>query len=365
MSKHTTPNDAYRMDGHKLYWHLDRVLAWQRGEPIAPLHIDFGITTGCNFACRYCYGMLQGRKGKKNAFHMPQDAILRFFTDAKAVGVRSIALIGEGENTLNPALYPAIAHAGRIDLDLSLATNGLELPLAGLDEALSVLRWIRFNISAASPEGYAAIHGVGPADHARVLANIRACVERKRALGLGVAIGLQAVLLQGNLQEVVPLARLGRELGVDYLVVKPCSDTYDSALGAPLDAYEQLETDFVEAEGFSGEGYNVIVKRQKIGNKGVKAYRTCYGTEFLLAISGNGNVYPCGHWFKYADDKYLMGNIIEQRFSDIVASQRYADAQRAIKNVNVNRDCESNCRQHYINNFLQMLADKPDHINFI
>lgn len=365
MNKINTPSDTYRMDGHKLFWHLDRVLEWQQGKRIIPLHVDFGITTGCNFACRYCYGMLQGRKGKKNAYHLPEEAILQFFSDAKDGGVRSIALIGEGENTLNPALYPAIAHAGKIGLDICLATNGLELQREGLREALSVLSWIRFNISAATEKEYTHIHGVGKEDFARVLKNIRTCVKLKRDHGLGVTIGLQAVLLQSNLYEVVPLARLGKELGVDYLVVKPCSDTYDSTLGAPLEEYEKLEADFTKAESASSNGYNVIIKRLKISNKGKKTYRTCYGTEFLLAVSGNGNVYPCGHWFNYGDNKYLMGNIVKQRFSDIVAGQRYADVQHAIKSINVNNDCESNCRQHYINIFLQMLADKPDHINFI
>lgn len=361
-----TPSfDTYRMDGHKLYWHLDRVLAWQQGEPIAPLHIDFGISTGCNFACRYCYGMLQGRKSKERAYHLPENTIIDFFTDAKRIGVRSIALIGEGENTLNPALYPAIYHAGKIDLDVSLATNGLELKHDGLHEALRILRWIRFNISAASDDAYAHIHGVNLTTLESVKHNIRKCVEIKNKFSLDITIGLQAVLLQSNFNEVIPLARLGKELGVDYLVIKPCSDTYDNTLKAPLDEYQKLKDDFTAAEAFSDGRYNVVIKRQKIDNKGIKSYKTCYGTEFLLAVSGNGNVYPCGHWFNYGDGKYLMGNIVEQHFSDIVSSQRYTDVQRLIKQVNVNSDCESNCRQHYINCFLQMLANKPNHINFI
>ena len=33
------------MDSHKLFWHLDEVEAWQRGERVAPLHIDIGISS--------------------------------------------------------------------------------------------------------------------------------------------------------------------------------------------------------------------------------------------------------------------------------------------------------------------------------
>ena len=91
-------NDQYRMDGHKLFWHLDRLKEWQDAQPIAPLHVDMGISTGCNMACRYCYGVIQARTGfgtdVKGRFNMPKEAILRFIRDAKDVGIRSIALIG-------------------------------------------------------------------------------------------------------------------------------------------------------------------------------------------------------------------------------------------------------------------------------
>lgn len=357
--------DQYRMDGHKLYWHLDRVLDWQQGKRIAPLHVDMGISTGCNFSCRYCYGMLQGRKGEKNTYNMPEKAIVNFFTDAKNVGVRSIALIGEGENTLNPALYSVIEHAKSIALDISLATNGLKLKREGLEKALSGLSWIRFNISAAAQDVYSYIHGVDAHDYEQVLANIAHCVAIKRKNNLGVAIGLQAVLLQKNLNQIVPLAQLGRELGVDYLVIKPCSDTYTGTLKAPLEEYMDLEEAFLAAEACSTPGYNVIIKRLKLQNKGIKPYHVCHGTEFIIAVSGNGNVLPCGHWFTYESGKYLMGNVIEERFSKIVASDRYAAVQAMIKQVDPNRDCEGNCRQHYVNMFLDMLAQKPNHINFI
>ena len=32
------------------------------------------------------------------------------------------------------------------------------------------------------------------------------------------------VVTKDNMKDIVPLAKLGKECGVDYLVVKPCSD---------------------------------------------------------------------------------------------------------------------------------------------
>ena len=56
-------SDKWNMDSHKLFWHLDRVEAWQRGEKVAPLHLDMGISSGCNMACTFCYGVIQNRDG--------------------------------------------------------------------------------------------------------------------------------------------------------------------------------------------------------------------------------------------------------------------------------------------------------------
>ena len=51
--------------------------------------------------------------------------------------------------------------------------------------------------------------------------------------------------------------------------------------------------------------------------------------------------------------EFLMGNIIEKSLKEIWLSQRYWEVQEKIrKEVNVNKHCESNYEQHYINRFL-------------
>ena len=361
------PRDRYRMDDHKLTWHLDRVAAWQRGERIAPLHIDMGITTGCNMACSYCYGVLQNREGYgtdfKGKFNMPREAIERTFSDAKKIGVRSIAIIGEGENTLNPDLYNVVDHGRRIDLDLSLATNGIRIDKERINTLLQGLTWLRVNISAATHESFEQIHKSPHFE--RVLGNIGAIVKEKQRLGSNCTIGMQMVVTKQNFDDIVPLARIGRDLGVDYFVVKQCSDTYDGVLDAPLKEYADITDVLREAEAMTDDKYTVSIKWEKIGNGGWKDYDVCFGTQFIIAISGNGSIFPCGHWFAIEREKYLMGNVIETPLAEIVASERYWEVQKLIQKVNVNRDCETNCRQHYINRFLSRTATEPEHVNFV
>jgi radical SAM protein with 4Fe4S-binding SPASM domain len=357
------PKDRFMMDGHKLLWHLDRVNEWVKGERIAPLHIDLGITTGCNIDCSFCYGVLQGRTGASARFDMPQEPLLNFLRDAKDAGVRSVLFDGQGENSLNNALYDAVRYAGEIGLSAALATNGTLLRRERLSGLLAPLTWLRFNISAASPESYQRIHGAPLFQKA--VENIRLAVETRNKGGLGTTIGMQMVLTHENLGDIIPLSRLGADLGVDYLVIKPCSDDPQKSLNAPTYEYLQLEEVFREAEAFSNDGYNVVVKASKLANSGLKDFPVCYGTRFIINISGDGNVFPCGHFFNTRRDEFCMGNILQTSFREILESDRYWEVQEKISTIDVNRECETNCRHYYICGFLWKLRNPPPHLDFI
>ena len=356
--------DKFKMDGHKLLWHLDRVNEFADGKRIAPLHIDMGITTGCNMVCIYCYGVLQGRVGKGTRIDMELDVIKSCFKDAKNIGVRSIALIGEGENTLNPYLYDALDFAKAIGLDVSLATNGIALNHERAKGMMEALSWLRFNISAATSEGYVAIHKVRELE--TVKKNIRTLTDLKKKHDLHTVIGMQMVLMRENVSEIIPMAKLGAELGVDYLVIKPCSDDPEKSLDSPTDEYLEMGGTLKEAEMYSNGSYNVVVKWQKVTNLGLKDFKKCFGTRMILGISGDGMVFPCGHFFNIRREEFKMGNINETSFAEIVSSDRYWEVQEKISNeIDVNNDCETNCRQYYVSQFLWDIKNPPPHVNFI
>ena len=48
------------MDGTKMLWHMDRIIQhYDKGERVAPVHIDMGLTKFCNVNCVFCYGVYQ------------------------------------------------------------------------------------------------------------------------------------------------------------------------------------------------------------------------------------------------------------------------------------------------------------------
>lgn len=370
----TTQNNVI-LDGHKLFWHKDRVQAWLKGEKIAPITIDCALTKACSYKCVYCYGQLQENHG----FNLSKEHIFRFLDDAAQIGVKAISFVSDGESTCSPHLYDAVLRGKSNGLDMAVGTNGFALKDDRLADILPALTYLRFNISAGTPERYAYVHGVDESAFYKVANTIKKSVEIKKQLGLDVTIGLQMVLLPQFKDDVLPLAKLGRELGVDYLVIKHCSDDEEGSLGVQYDKYDELKDILLEAEAQSTKTYLVKAKWSKILSHGKRKYSKCYGAPFILQMSGSGLVAPCGMLFndKYKD-KFHIGNIAEKSFKEIWESERYWEVMNYIasNNFDAKHDCGTLCLQHKVNEFLWDLKEgnivfpdntgpAPMHVNFI
>lgn len=362
------------LDGHKLVWHKDRVEAWLKGERIAPITIDCALTRACTYKCTYCYSMLQANDVKR----MTKDVIFRFLDDAAEIGVKAISFVSDGESTCSPYLYDAILRGKRNGLDMALGTNGYLLKDDRLEEILPALTYLRFNISAADKTRYMQIHGCDEEAYFKVINTIRGSVAIKNEHGLPVTIGLQMVLLPEFTDQIVPLTRLGKDLGVDYLVIKHCSDDEFGTLGVDYSKYNDLVDVLKEAEAYSSGSYAVKVKWSKILSGGRRKYSRCYGPPFIMQFSGSGLVAPCGMLFNERYKRYHIGNIVDTPFKELWRSERYWEVVNLIasEKFDAKTMCGSLCLQHKVNEYLWDIKENnlpiqepvfpaPMHINFI
>lgn len=362
------------LDGQKLAWHRERVEAWLRGERIAPITIDCALTRACTYRCVYCYGQLQANDAKK----MTSDVIFRFLDDAAEIGVKAISFVSDGESTCNQSLYKAILRGKENGLDMALGTNGYLLQEDRLEEILPALSYLRFNISAANEDRYCSIHGCKRECYEKVLHTIRLCASIKKRESLKVTIGMQMVLLPQFEDQILPLARLGKELRVDYLVIKHCSDDEMGSLGVDYDQYFNMIQTLEEAERYSEGNYIVKAKWSKILSGGRRNYSRCYGPPFIIQFSGSGLVAPCGMLFNTRYKKYHIGNIVEKPFKEIWQSDRYWEVIGLIasEKFDAKTMCGSLCLQHKVNELLWDLksgkavlappqGEMPLHVNFV
>lgn len=362
------------LDGHKLQWHKERVEKWLKGERIAPITIDCALTRKCTYKCVYCYGQLQANDEKK----MTKDVIFRFLDDAAEIGVKAISFVSDGESTCSPHLYDAILRGKSNGLDVALGTAGYLLKDERLEEILPALTYLRFNISAADPKRYSQIHGCKEKFFEKVASTIKESVRIKQENNLEVTLGLQMVLLPSFADQIIPLAKLGNELGVDYFVIKHCSDDENGSLGVDYSGYKSLASLLEEAENLSTSSYLVKAKWSKIMSGGERCYSQCYGPPFIMQFSGSGLVAPCGMLFNEKYKKYHIGNIAEKSFKEIWKSDRYWEVINLIasEKFDAKTMCGSLCLQHKVNEYLWGLktgglellkpsGNTPMHANFI
>jgi len=318
-----TREGALILDSHKLSYHYDRVEAWEAGERIAPVSVDMSLTRACGAMCSFCYAMMQESQARSS---IKTQHALNLLDDFAEIGIRSVSLVSDGESTLSKAYVPFIQHAAGLGIDVGNATNAWEWEPEKIEQVLPHLTWVRFTVAAGRPESYASIMYKGP-EHTKVfdraISDIKYAVDLKRRKGLSVTLGIQMVLMPNLKDEIIPFAQLGLDLGVDYAVIKHCSDDEQGTLGIDYSQYEDLHELLEQAEAMSNDQTKIIVKWSKIKDGDKPSYKRFYGPQFLLQISGSGLVAPSGMFFNARYSKLHIGNFAEERFKDIWKSERY------------------------------------------
>lgn len=354
--------DKYRYDSHKLIYHMDRVCDhFDKGKRIAPIHMDIGATSVCNSDCVYCYAKWQRHEGEI----LKRGIFINLMTQAPQIGIKSVAIIGDGEPTLNPALYDAVKAGKENGLDISVGTNGIFLDTDKLDVLLKNCVWIRFNLSAGSREEYKFVHGKDNWD--KVSSNIREAVRIKREKGYTCTIGLQMVLVPQCITEVIPEAKFAIDAGVDYMVVKQYSDPICKDM-AQVDRgwYKDEETQKIlkTAENMSTKNTQIIVKWGLMQFHDNKPYKRCVDLPLLIESSGTGKVYPCGYHFR--NPKYELGDLNKQSIKEIIESEHYWNLIKHMReDFVVGKDCHGACRHDRTNEFIWDYLQPVEHKNFI
>ena len=373
------------LDGTKIQYYHDRVRAWERGERIAPITIDMALTTTCNAGCVFCYRYLQ----HNTVFKITKDHMTAFLDDCAEIGVKGVSLVSDGESSISPAYGHSITYGHSLGISMASGTNAYLLRGKLLEDVFTKLTYLRVNISAGEQERYNEIMGTDGDFFPTVCNNIKEMVKMKKEGKSKCTVGMQMVFMPEFEDQLIPLAQLAVDLEADYLIIKHCSDDEFGTLGVKYGDYQRCYPTLKKAEELSNEKTIIKVKWSKIEectvHGAMRTYTNCYGTPFLLQLSGTGLVAPCGMLF---NDRYSwahMGNITKERFKDIWESEKYWQVidhlanRRNIEGLppwNSQTDCGTLCLQHSVNRYLdnfkkgtQELVEPtggvPEHLAFV
>ncbi|MSN25209.1 MAG: radical SAM protein [Geobacter sp.] len=358
--------DRFAIDGHKLYWHLDRVADWQKNRLIAPVYMEISPVSYCNHHCLFC-----GLDFAHNeSVALDAGILMTRIEEMGRLGVKSIMFAGEGEPLLHPRMVEIAAHTKSCGIDVSITTNGM-IGNAGIwEELLPSLTWVRFSIDAATSETYAKVHGISPGSFDRTITSLKEAVRIKRERDLPVTIGVQFLMIHQNLADIEPSLQLYSDICVDYLSFKPYSEhpqminksgfTYSASM---IDSIEKSVQAFVN--GSSAKTAIIFRKAAtEAYNDGVQRFTSCCALPFWGYLSSKGDFYTCSVYLN--DDRFMVGSIYTETMEEIFfGEKRKKSIAFAETNLEIGHECRVNCRMARINEFLAFLNDRPDHVNFI
>jgi len=374
MAHVVSPHDL-ELDGTKVWWYQDRINAWRRGERIAPITMDVAWTRKCQASCNFCYATLQSSDGGE----ITKEIAFQFLEDAAEMGVKGVSLISDGESTMVPFFAESIQYGASLGLQMGTSSNGVALTPKVLEQILPALSYLRFNFSGGEKHRWSQIMGLKQPLFDRVLSHIKAAMEIKKRDNLNCTVNMQLVSMPQDADQLLPFARLAASVRPSYGIIKHCADSREGELGVDYTKYKDQYEVMKECEALSDDEFRMAVKWSRLEDEGKRNYKECYGTNFILQVSGNGLVAPCGQLFNSRYTKMHIGNITRTRWRDIWKSDRYMEVMNWLASDawDSRTMCGPNCLQHTANTYLDRLVKgevslpdistmkEPAHIGFI
>ncbi len=353
-------NDKFRIDSHKLIYHISRVNDWLDNKLIYPIYMEISPSGACNHRCFFCSVDFMGYR----KLFLDTVVLKEKITECAKLGIKSIMFAGEGEPLLHKDLSKIIVHTKNAGIDVALTTNGVLMRPSVTDIILDKAEWIKVSLNAGTAKTYSKIHGTQQDDFYKVLSNIEYAVKKKDACKNRCTIGIQILLVPENYQEVELLAQTASELGVDYFVVKSYTNHYRNNHNCEI-RYQDFNELGLKLQKYNTDHFNIIFRSNAMNKWDSKerGYSKCRCLPFWSYMDTIGDIWGCsGHLL---EENFNYGSIMKKTFKEIWEGEKRRTSLKWVEESLDVQTCKLNCRMDEVNRYLHELKELPEHVNFI
>ena len=323
-----------------------------------PVSCEIDPSNICNHNCIWC---INDEFRKKNLTLLPGDVLMRVIEEIADEGVKSIAFTGGGEPLTNVATIEAIKKVTKLGMDAAIVTNGALLDSEKSKIIVDNCSYIRISLDAGSNETHKKIHcpkNTRQDNFEKIIENIKTLVSLRKKHRKKINIGIGYLVHSINHSEIYKTAKLVKNIGVDYIQIRPSFIVGEQLSGKIMFEVENQIQQAIKLSDSDFHVFPILHRFDEVKNLD-KGYDRCYGHALVGVIAANGNMYLCCQLRGF--DKFCFGSILKESFHDIWYGKR---RQEVISRINLN-ECLP-CRYNKYNEILDYLADpeKP-HKNFL
>lgn len=355
----------------KVFAHIDRLAAWQKGGRAAPVTVEWDLSNRCSLACAGCHfahthvrgpWALRAPKpeGYENTGDLADvDLVRRALREMAGIGVQGVVWSGGGEPTLNPAWPEIVAIAHHLGLEQGMYTLGGHLTPQTATILGAAATWVVVSLDAIDAPTYAVQKGVGLDKFERACEGISLLAAVKRA-----TVGVSYLLHSGNWHQVEQMVSLSRLLGATYTTFRPLIEVAVAEPGVPIGdrrwidlalprdrSYRSLLDMVADEPDVEVDLDRFRTYRDWAGH----GYSECLGTRVHATVTPDGRVWVCPQ--RRGMPGSCLGDLREQSFMEIWARHRGT--------FHVDGGCRAMCRLHQMNVILEKVFASREHAAFV
>ncbi len=360
-----------RIGPQKVFAHLERLQAWQRGDRPAPITLEWDLSNRCTLGCDHCHFAHTHVRGPWTGLErvMP-DAyantgdladpalVFRALDEAAAAGVQAVVWSGGGEPTTHPQWSSALVVAQSVGLQQGMYTLGGHLTQQSAQVLAALTSWVVVSLDAVDADTYAAEKHVSADRFEAACQGIRWLAEAGTT-----TVGVSFLIHAGNWKRVYAMRTLALDLGATYVTFRPridCAPDDSAADGLDRDWITEALPVLEQVSIFEVVGSSSFVECDPSRFRAYRdwtgrSYTTCHAIKLNATITPDGRVWVCPQRRGMAES--CLGDLRTESFSDLWARHPGQWTDFA--------DCRVMCRLHGVNEQLAPVFAEYQHLAFV
>jgi len=350
--------DLRQFNTYKILNHPEIIKELMSRKNPFPVSCEIDPSNLCNHSCSWCYFVDSRQVNKKN---LEKKVLFKLIADLAKGKTKSITFTGGGEPLVNPVTPEAIMRAYSLGMRVGLVTNGGLLNRGKNKIIVSCCDFVRVSLDAVDEESHNKLHNPrnsGVDNFENILTNLRMMVSLRKQLKKNITIGVGFLIHKENYKKLPRLAKRLKEIGIDYLQIRPIVMPQDNSLTrlwATASKYIQKALNFSDNKFYVfpiDYRYHEMISKER-------SYKCCNIHNLLGIVGADGNVYLCSLF--RGDSRFSFGNLYSQSFRDLWMG---AKRKKLIRSLDITK-CPP-CRYNRYNEILYyMLSKDKPHADFL